>query len=181
MKPAGKPRIVRGKRPVDRRILQERRKDESVCYNPAMEPREPRAKRSRSGLSALRTRVRVRGLQAIDRRTVAARALLGWRDDLIDALGGEQAVSPQQRALVDLAVRTRLYVESVDAWIVQQPSLVHARRRSILPVVRERQALADSLARLLGRLGPEPDGIGDPPWTRTMNPEIKSLLLYQLS
>jgi hypothetical protein len=22
---------------------------------------------------------------------------------------------------------------------------------------------------------------GDPPWTRTMNPEIKSLLLYQLS
>ena len=24
-------------------------------------------------------------------------------------------------------------------------------------------------------------GIGDPPWTRTMNPEIKSLLLYQLS
>ena len=25
------------------------------------------------------------------------------------------------------------------------------------------------------------DGVGDPPWTRTMNPEIKSLLLYQLS
>ncbi len=25
------------------------------------------------------------------------------------------------------------------------------------------------------------EGFGDPPWTRTMNPEIKSLLLYQLS
>ncbi len=121
-----------------------------------MEPRPvSAANRSRTGLNALRTRVRVRGLQAIDRRTAAARALLGWRDDLIGALGGEDAVSPQQRALVDLAARTRLYVDAIDSWIVEQPSLVLARKRSILPVVRERQALADSLARLLGQLGLE--------------------------
>jgi hypothetical protein len=125
------------------------------CYNAAMESRPAAAKRTRTGLNALRTRVRVRGLQSIDRRTAAARALLGWRDDLIGALGGEDAVSPQQRVLVDLAVRTKLYVDAVDAWIVEQPSLVLARKRSILPVVRERQALADSLARLLGQLGLE--------------------------
>lgn len=95
----------------------------------------------------------MRGLQAIDRRTAAARALLTWRDDLVEALAGEDAVSPQQRALVDLAARTKLYVDAVDDWIVEQPSLVLTRKRSILPVVRERQALADSLARLLSQLG----------------------------
>ena len=118
-----------------------------------MKARRSESGRSRSGLNALRTKVRVRGLQAIDRRTAAARALLTWRDDLVEALGGEDAVSPQQRALVDLAARTKLYVDAVDAWIVEQPSLVLARKRSILPVVRERQALADSLARLLSQLG----------------------------
>ena len=44
-------------------------------------------------------RVKVRGLQAIDRRTSAARALLGWRKDLLDDLGGEDTVSAQQMAL----------------------------------------------------------------------------------
>lgn len=62
-------------------------------------------------------------------------------------------MSPQQRDLVDLAARTKLYVDAIDAWIVGRPSLVLARKRSILPVVRERQALADPLARLLGKLG----------------------------
>ena len=113
------------------------------------------AKRSRAGLNALKARVQVRGLQAIDRRIAAAKVLLGWQDELLGALGGDDRVSPQQRALVDLAVRTRLYVESIDAWIMRQPSLVLARKRSVLPVVRERQALADSLARLLGQLGLE--------------------------
>jgi hypothetical protein len=63
--------------------------------------------------------VKVRGLQAIDRRTSAARALLGWRKDLLDDLGGETAVSAQQMALVEAAVRTRLYVDHVDAWIME--------------------------------------------------------------
>jgi hypothetical protein len=41
----------------------------------------------RTGLNALKAQVKVRGLQAIDRRTSAARALLGWRKDLLDDLG----------------------------------------------------------------------------------------------
>jgi len=97
----------------------------------------------------------VRGLQAIDRRTAAGRALVTFRSELLQDLGGEAAVSAQKRAIVDLAVRTRLYVDSIDAWIVAQPTLINARRRALLPVLRERQALADSLARLLGQLGLE--------------------------
>jgi hypothetical protein len=111
--------------------------------------------RSRMGLNALKARVNVRGLQAIDQRTAAAQALLGWRRDLLTDLGGETAVSAQQHALVEAAVRTRLYVDHLDAWILEHGSLVNARRRSVHPVVRERQQLVDSLARLLSLLGLE--------------------------
>ena len=97
--------------------------------------------------------MKVRGLQAIDRRTVTAQALLAWRTELLADLGGETAVSAQQLTLVEVAVRTRLYVDSLDAWILEHGSLVNARRRAVHPVVRERQQLVDSLARLLGLLG----------------------------
>jgi hypothetical protein len=104
---------------------------------------------SRHGLNPLKARVKVRGLTVIDRRTAAAQALLAWRTELLADLGGEVAVSAQQMALVEAAVRTRLYVDSLDAWIMEHGSPVNARRRGVHLVVRERQQLVDSLARLL--------------------------------
>ena len=97
----------------------------------------------------------VKGLQSIDKRTVAAQALLAWRSELLADLGGEENVSSQQTALVEMATRTRLYVDSLDAWLMEQPSLVNRRKKSVLPVLRERQQLVDSLARILGQLGLE--------------------------
>jgi len=97
----------------------------------------------------------VRGFTAIDKRTAAAQALLAWRRELVTDLGGEEAVSAQQRVLVELAVRTRLYVDSLDAWIMEQPSLVNARKRSVHPVLLQRQQLADALARYMTQLGLE--------------------------
>ncbi len=110
---------------------------------------------NRHGLHALRAKVKVAGLAAIDGRTVAARALLDWRSDLITDLGGEAAVSAQQRALVEVVTRTRLYIDHLDAFLMEQRSLVNAKRKAVLRVLRERQTLADSLARLLGQLGLE--------------------------
>ena len=110
---------------------------------------------SRHGLNALKAQVKVRGLQAIDMRTAAARALLAWRNELLTDMGGEESVSAQQMALVDMVVRTRLYVDSLDAWLMEQESLVNWKRKSVLPVLRERQQLVDSLARILGQLGLE--------------------------
>lgn len=119
--------------------------------------RRAKARRSysRTGLNALKARVKVRGLSAIDMRTQAARELVGWRDEVLEDLGGAEAVSASQRAVVDIATRTKLYLDSLDAWLLEQPSLIVKRRRSILPVLRERQQIADSLARLLGHLGLE--------------------------
>jgi hypothetical protein len=78
-----------------------------------------------------------------------------WRTELIRDLGGPEAISAQQATLIELAVRQRFLVESLDAWLFVQPSLVNARKQSLLPVLRERQQLADELARYLALLGLE--------------------------
>jgi len=108
---------------------------------------------TRHGLSALKARVTVRGLHAIDMRTAAAQALLAWKQELLRDLGGEENVSAQRITVVEMVVRTKLYIDHVDAWLMEQDSLVNRRKKSLLPVVKERQALVDSLSRLLQQLG----------------------------
>jgi hypothetical protein len=57
----------------------------------------------------LKARATVRGLRAIDKRTLAAQLRLAFRSDRLADLGGEAAVSTAQLCLVELAVRARLY------------------------------------------------------------------------
>jgi len=117
-----------------------------------MNPRRPY---SRHGLNVVKAKVKVRGLAAIDMRTAAAQALVAWRAEMLADLGGEQLVSAQQRALVEMAVRTRLYVEHLDFFLCEQESLINKKKKAVLPVLRERQQLVDSLARIMGQLGLE--------------------------
>jgi hypothetical protein len=44
-------------------------------------------------------------------------------------------------------------LDSIDAFILQQPTLVFAKKKQLYPVVKERTSLADSLARNLETLG----------------------------
>jgi hypothetical protein len=46
-------------------------------------------------------------------------------------------------------------LDSIDAWILTQPTLINSRKRSLIPVVLQRQTLADGLARYLSQLGLE--------------------------
>jgi hypothetical protein len=91
----------------------------------------------------------------IDKRTAVGRALADWRQELVRDLGGPETVSTQQLAVIDLAVRTKLLLDSIDAWLLMQPTLVHHRRRALLPVVVQRQSLANALAHYLSLLGLE--------------------------
>ena len=109
--------------------------------------------RSRHGLTVPMVRVKLRGFRALDRRMAGAREALGFKSELATALGGEADLSPQRRRLVDLAARASLLVDHVDAWLFEQRSLVNARAKTLLPVLVQRQALADHLARLLDKLG----------------------------
>jgi hypothetical protein len=116
-------------------------------------PQKAAGRRSRHGLNTVKARVKLRGLAAIDMRTVAARQMVAFRDDLVTALGGEDGLSPQRRKLVEMAARAALFLDHLDGWLTEQRSLVNHRNRSVLPALVQRQSLADHLARLLDRLG----------------------------
>ncbi len=105
------------------------------------------------GLPRLKHAVKVLGGRAIDRRTATGRALAAWRSELLADLGGIEAVSTHELALVEEAVKTKLILDSVDAWLLQQRTLINKRNRSVLPAVRDRQALVATLRGLLGDLG----------------------------
>ena len=108
---------------------------------------------SRHGLAAVKARVQLRGLDGIDKRTAAAQDLARFKEDLLTDLGGSENISTQELALVDLACRARLFLNHIDAWLMEQESLVNKKRRAVLPVLRERQQIAQHLAALLQQLG----------------------------
>ena len=108
-------------------------------------------KAQKHGLNPLKKAVYTLGNRAIDKRTSAGRALAEWRDALIRDLGGD--VSIQQEAIVTLAVKTKLLLDSIDVWLLQQPTLIITKRNSIIPAVLQRQQLADAFARYMSTLG----------------------------
>lgn len=110
---------------------------------------------TKHGLTTLKKAVQALGGRAIDRRTSLGRALEDWRHSLLSDLGGQDQTSAQQRQIVDLAVKTKLILDSIDTWLLKQPSLVNHRKRMVLPVVLQRQQLADALARYMTQLGLE--------------------------
>jgi hypothetical protein len=122
----------------------------------AAKSHKPRARTySKHGLNTLRKSLKYSGNALTSRRYKLGRVLWEWRQELVRDVGGEAAISTQQLAVIDLAVKTKLLLDSIDAWLLTQPSLIDKRRRALLPVVRERQALADALARYMGLLGLE--------------------------
>ena len=44
-------------------------------------------------------------------------------------------------------------LDSIDNWILGQPSLINSRKKTILSVVQRRQTIADGLLRLMKELG----------------------------
>jgi len=101
------------------------------------------------GLSTIRQGVNELGRRAIDKRTRTGKALAAWRKELIADMGGDDNVSTQQKTIIDLIVKQKLLLDSVDAWSLTRP-LIDRPSKSLIPIVRERQMLADSLARYLG-------------------------------
>jgi hypothetical protein len=108
-------------------------------------------KAQKHGLNPLRKAVYTLGNRVIDKRTSVGRALAEWREALIRDLGGD--ISTQQDCIVWLAVKTKLLLDSVDVWLLQQDTLIVSKRNSIIPAVNQRQQLADALARYMTMLG----------------------------
>jgi hypothetical protein len=106
-----------------------------------------------SGLQLMRRAADVLGNRVVSKRTRAGKALLAWREDLVSDLGGPESISSQEAALLDVAVRTKWILDSVDAWIISQPSPVSNKTRGVLTAVRDRAALAGTLKGCLEAVG----------------------------
>jgi len=117
--------------------------------------RTPQITHEKHGLRRLKTAVKQLGGRVIDRRTSLGKGLAQFRFALIQDLGGKDSISTQQEMLVDMLVKSKLVLDSIDAWLLTQPTLVNARRRALLPIVRERAQLCDSICRMLVHLGLE--------------------------
>ena len=124
-------------------------------------PVYPAPKRNRyaekHGFNTLKRAVLILGKRAIDGRSAVAKALKRWRLELIADLGGRDNLSTQQYAVIDLACKSKFLLDSIDGWLLTQDTLIVGRRKAktIMPVVIQRQQLADGLAKYLNMLGLE--------------------------
>ncbi len=100
----------------------------------------------RHGLYSLRAMLNGDGL---DRRTSVYRALTEKERELVSALGGDP--SPQERAIIADAVKTLLYIGSLDAYLMGLKSIV--RKGRVHNALIERTRLAGHLRENLKTLG----------------------------
>ena len=108
------------------------------------------------GINSMKRAMKELGNRAIDRRTRYGKALYAWRGQLIADLGGENTVTTAELQIVDTAIKTKLILDTVDAYISELGNkIINRRNRCLYPVVQQRAALADSLLRYLTALGLE--------------------------
>lgn len=86
---------------------------------------------------------------ALKRSTALYRALAAKEQELVTALGGDP--SPQERAIIGDAVKTMLFLGSIDHYLQGLKSLV--RKGRVHPVLAERTRLAAHLRENLKTLG----------------------------
>ena len=80
-------------------------------------------------------------------------SLKAWQTAIVNDLGGESEVSAMEMAVVQLATKTFLLLESVDRFLLEQKSIVNKSRRQLFPIVSQRMVLSDGLAKYMGLLG----------------------------
>jgi hypothetical protein len=128
--------------------------------------------RSRTGLNALKARVKLKGWSVIDIRTAAAREVIAWEANVRKSLGG---TTPQQDALIQVAAHTRLILDDVDAFILAQQSTCNRKKKSVLPIVKDRMTLADQLTRQLIAIGLQRPARANPAPVMDLDKEISRL------
>jgi hypothetical protein len=107
------------------------------------------------GVKSLKRAINTLGRRTIDKRTRVGKRHAHLRDTVIDALGGRAVLTPQKKLLVDEVILTKLMLDSVNHWIVAQPTIINKRQKSVIAAVRDRNGLVNILRALLQDLGLE--------------------------
>jgi hypothetical protein len=76
------------------------------------------------GLYSMKRALMKLGSKSIDRRYAVGKALAKWRTDITRDIGGDP--STEQAAIIDLAVKSKLILDSIDTWLLTRPSLPSA-------------------------------------------------------
>jgi hypothetical protein len=105
------------------------------------------------GTHALKHAVKVLGSRVIDQRTTVGKALAEIRAEIVNDLGGAENLSRAEHLLVEEAIITTLLLSSVNAWLLQQPSIVSNKTRGVLAAARDRATMVNTLQSLLTTLG----------------------------
>ena len=101
-------------------------------------------------------KIQLIGWKAVDANSPGAVAVKEWRDDLMHALGGEEHLTPQKKALVNGAALTMLIIARLDDLIlVSSGPLVDVNTLTVAEFVMQRETLLDGLSRRLKLLGLE--------------------------
>ena len=83
------------------------------------------------------------------------RAVKEWRDTLANDLGGESSLSAQQRLVLDMVTMDKMLIDSIEGWLLSQPSIVNRRKKAAYPILLQLAQLKDSMTRRLSLLGLE--------------------------
>lgn len=108
-----------------------------------------------NGLRLLRRKIAVQGMRAVDWRSAGARDLIEWKQQLITDLGTEENLTTGQKTLIDVAMRTRLFLDHIDGFLLGEESFIFKGKKSAWPLLMQRMALVASLERTLATLGLE--------------------------
>src|SRR5262245_10718234 len=92
------------------------------------------------------------GQAALDGRSAIGRALVSFRHQVEQDLGGADQLSAQEHAVLDVIIRTKLLLDGADSFVLSHPA-VNKRKRQFYPIVQQRQQLAESFVRQLQVLG----------------------------
>jgi len=77
--------------------------------------------------------------------------------ELLKHCGGEHVVSAVRRRLIERVVFTEYQLDCLDLYLVELgPRIVNRRKRTLIPIVRERNALVSTLAKLYDQIGLDP-------------------------
>src|SRR5215831_18921406 len=75
--------------------------------------------------------------------------------ELLNHCGGEHLVSAVRRRLIEASPSTKL--DCLDLYLVELgPRIVNRRKRTLIPIVRERDALVSTLTKLYEQIGLDP-------------------------
>src|SRR5215831_7517211 len=77
--------------------------------------------------------------------------------ELLNHCGGEQFVSAVRRRLIERVVFTEYQLDCLDLYLVELgPRIVNRCKRTLIPIIQERDALGSTLTKLYDQIGLDP-------------------------